>query len=150
MTRIDPITVLDAYRFTGIKPVSFPDFCFPDMFGNVRACPFVAVAVYAKGKKASDFGTLEYGLTATLNFAKVMADGNAGMAESMGIARRLLDVSRYYQAGFILGYDWWEMVPLVLMHYQGDYDIGLADGAAARAVLDTLDYKIDVCSDLGF
>lgn len=143
MVRIDPIAVLESYQATQVLPTRFSDFCYPDMYGRIRCCPFAACALAAKGKRESDFGPVEFGLTANLEFAKVMSGSAAEMNEAMGISRKLLDVTRAYQVGFIYGYDWWPIQPPLVLMYSPDYDIGLADGGSARAVLAAMDFRLD-------
>jgi hypothetical protein len=70
-----------------------------------------------------------------------MCGGIGQQSEALGIMRKLLDISRPYQHGYIHGYDRWPLDPLDIW-YEHDYDLGYYDGGLARAVLEERDFKI--------
>lgn len=145
MTRIDPITMLDAYLFTGIKPTPSPEFLYRDMAGMLRGCPLSVVSLAVRGKQHDDvikFATEEYGLSSAAAFIRVICDGIGQWPEAAGIMRRVLDISKAYQHGFMWGYDRWPLDPLWVEPWHQDYDLGYWDGGLCKEVLDGRDYRL--------
>lgn len=138
MTRIDPITVLDAYRWTGIAPTISNDFLYRDPHGQLRACPLAVTTLMAKGLKHDDvlqYCKEEFGLMATIGYCRAVCGSHGEWSEAQGVSRRILDISRPYQVGFVWGYDWNSLDP-VIASYQPDYDLGFADGSTVRQVIE--------------
>lgn len=145
MTRIDPIAMLDAYVFTAIKPTFGPEFIYKDLECMLRGCPLCVVSLAVKGKQHDDvarYATEELGLVSTAAYARVICDSPAEWPEAAGVMRRVLDISKPYQHGFMWGYDRWPLDPLWVEPWHPDYDIGYWDGGLCKAVLDERDYKI--------
>jgi hypothetical protein len=145
VTRIDPIIMLDAYLFTAIKPTWTTEFIYRDIGGMLRGCPLAVISLALKGKQHDDvakYDKSEYGLVATAAFGRVICDSPAEWPEAAGVMRRVLDISKPYQHGFMWGYDRWPLDPLWVAPWHPDYDIGYADGGLCKAVLDARDYKI--------
>ena len=145
MTRIDPIMVLDAYRWTLMYPTGTAEFVYPGLEGYMYCCPIVAVSLYAKRIREVDLrrhADLSGGISGTAAFIRVICGSTGTNTEVFGVMRRLLDISRPYQHAYIHGYDRWPLDPLYIWPTSPDYDLGYADGGMARAMLEEMDFRI--------
>jgi hypothetical protein len=130
--------MLDSYLYTGIQPTEGPDFLYKDIVGTLRGCPMAVISLAIMGKKHDDvlrFATEEYGLTSTAAFIRVICDGIGQWSEAAGIIRRVLDISKPYQHGFMWGFDRWPLDPLWIEPWYPDYDLGYADGGTCKEIL---------------
>jgi hypothetical protein len=137
--------VLDAYTWTLTHPTASADWIYADLDGNIRCCPFVAVALYAKKVQepaVRRLADLTGGLHSLPAFIQVICDGPGSTTEVLGVVRRLLDISRPYLHGYIWGYDRWPLDPYWVEPWHQDYDLGYADGGLTREMLELRDFRI--------
>lgn len=145
MTRINPITMIDAYLYTAILPTASSEFIYADIHGTIRACPMAVIALAGKRKGHDEiwkYANFEGGLNSNQAFIRVMCDGIGQWSEVYGIIRKALDISRAYMHGFMWGYDRWPLEPLDVEPDHPDYELGYWDGGICKAVLEERDYKI--------